>query len=247
MKAVQVIATYFGERRNYPKNAIQVAEVLNQQIKLLQDFNVGCDCDFLIVNHDIESPRVYDYLSALEGTQLKNGIIRVLHRPIVNNDLSFGSYKYAFYKFKNEYDYWYFTEDDVLPLRENYIKEMIDIIENDPLIGFIAAVNFAEHPVHRFTLDKDNYIEKTGNHPPHAHGGVGLTTTKILQNLGAKLPFYFNTPNINGSASKTTPKGNYVGDTTEIEFTNVFTQVGYKLKSYSPGTYFKRLQDGSLL
>lgn len=248
MKAVQVIATYFGERRNYPSNALQVVEVLNQQIELLQDFDVGYDCDFLIVNHDIKSPQVYDYLFALEGVQLKNGVVRVLHRPIINNDLSFGSYKYAFYKFENEYDYWFFTEDDILPLRENYIKEMIDIIEGDSLVGFVAALTFSK--THTFSFDKEGYIKAVGtpwNHPPHAHGGVGLTTTKILQNLRTRLPSYFDTPNINNSINKTTLKGGYTGDHVEIEFTNAFTQIGYKLKAYSPGTYFKRLQDGNLL
>lgn len=248
MKAIQIIATYFGERRNYPSNATQVAEVLNQQIELHQEFDVGCNCDFLIVNHDIESPQVYDYLSSIEGTQLKNGVIKVLHRPILNKDLSFGSYKYAFHKFENEYDYWYFTEDDILPLRKNYIKEMIDFIENDSLIGFVAALNFKAHEIHKFTFDENNYIKKTGNHPPHAHGGVGLTTTKILQNLRLYAPKYFNTPNINPELFQDNPtKGGYVGDQVEIDFTNYFYKMGYKLKSYSPGTYFKRLQDGSFL
>lgn len=248
MKAVQVVATYFGERRNYPTNAVQVVEVLNQQIELLQNFDVGCNCDFLIVNHDIESPQVYDYLSSIEGAQLKNGVIKVLHRPILNKDLSFGSYKYAFHKLKDKYDYWYFTEDDILPLRENYIKEMIDTIENDSSIGFVASLNFAKHKVHYFTLDKNNYIEKTGNHPPHAHGGIGLTTTKILQNLKSSVPEYFNTPNINPKVFQSnTIEGGYASDQIEIDFTNAFCKIGYKLKAYSPGTYFKRLQDGSFL
>jgi hypothetical protein len=248
MKAVQVIATYFGERRNYPSNILQVTEVLNQQIGFLQDFDVGCDCDLLIVNHDTKNPQVHDYLSSLSGIKTKNGIVRILHRSIISNDLSFGSYKYAFYKLENEYDYWYFTEDDILPLKENYIKEMINIIEGDPLIGFVAALTF--NKVHNFSFDEDGYIKTVGtswSHPPHAHGGVGLTTTKILQNLRTKLPSYFNTPNINNSINNTTLKGGYAGDNIEIEFTNAFTQIGYKLKAYSPGTYFKRLQDGQLL
>ena len=247
-KAVQVIATYFGNRRNYPQNSTQVSEVLNKQIESLHNLDVGIDCDLLIVNHDIESSQVYDYLSALEGVQLKNGIVKILHRPIISKDLSFGSYKYAFYKFENEYDYWFFTEDDILPLRENYVKEMIDIIEGDSLVGFVAALTF--NKVHTFSFDEEGYIKTVGtswSHPPHAHGGVGLTTTKILQNLRTKLPSYFDTPNINNSINKTTLKGGYTGDNVEIEFTNAFTQIGYKLKAYSPGTYFKRLQDGNLL
>ncbi len=247
-KAVQVLATYFGNRRNYPQNKIQVSEVLNKQIESLYNLDVGIDCDLLIVNHDIEDPLVYDYLSSISGIKIKNGEVRILHRPIVNRDLSFGSYKYAFHKFEDEYDYWFFNEDDIFPLRENYIKEMIDIIENDSLVGFVAALTF--NKVHNFSFDENGYIDKVGiyNHPPHAHGGVGLTTTKILKNIRKIIPSYFETPNINPSLqSKKILNGGYGGDHVEINFTNEFCKAGYKLKSYSNGTYFKRSQTGDTL
>tara|TARA_R110000868_G_scaffold104861_1_gene288930 strand:+ start:3964 stop:4713 length:750 start_codon:yes stop_codon:yes gene_type:complete len=247
-KAVQVVATYFGERRNYPSNATQVAEVLNTQIENLYTLDVGIDCDLLIVNHDIEDSEVYIYLKNLEGVKLKNGIVKVLNRPIVNKDLSFGSYKYAFHKFEHEYDYWFFNEDDILPLRENCIKEMISIIENDPLVGFVAALTFTE--VHNFSFDDSGYIDKVGiyKHPPHAHGGVGLTTTEILRSIRRSTPSYFDTPNITPLLqSEKIYKGGYGGDYIEINFTNEFCKAGYKLKSYSDGTYFKRAQTGDTL
>lgn len=245
MKAVQVLATYFGNRRNFPFDAVQVAEVLNQQITNLYTLDVGCDCDLLIVNHDIQSPGVYDYLSDIKGTQIKNGEVKVLNRPIVNKDLSFGSYKYAFHKLQNEYDYWFFNEDDILPLKENYIKEMIDVMDKDPSIGFVAALNFAK--AHPFSFDEDGYIQKTSFHPPHAHGGVGLTSTKILKTLNHQLPEYFNTPNINPTSTPTLSVGGYDSDNIEINFTNAFTQIGYKLKLYNSKNNFKRLQDGSII
>ena len=114
MKAVHVLATYFGNRRNYPSTKYQVVEVLNAQIESLYNLDVGVDCDLLIVNHDIEDPEIYEYLKNLEGIKLKNGVVKILNRPIVNKDLSFGSYKYAFHKFEDEYDYWFFNEDDII-------------------------------------------------------------------------------------------------------------------------------------
>tara|TARA_R110001592_G_scaffold362080_1_gene674845 strand:- start:3052 stop:3798 length:747 start_codon:yes stop_codon:yes gene_type:complete len=248
MKSAHVLATYFGDRRNYPQNKYQVVEVLNTQIESLYNLDVGVDCDLLIVNHDINDPEVYEYLNSIEGISLKNGSIKILNRPIINKDLSFGSYKYAFHTFENEYDYWFFNEDDIFPLRENYMKEMIDIIENDSLIGFVAALTFSK--VHNFIFDDKGYIDRVGifNHPPHAHGGVGLTTTKILQDLREKCPSYFNTPNINPLLeTSTSPEGGYGGDYIEIDFTNQFCKAGYKLKDYSNGTYFRRSQTGETL
>jgi hypothetical protein len=245
-KAVQVLATYFGDRRNYPHNKIQVFEVLERQIHSAQQLDTGIDCDLLIVNHDIKDPQVTTYLSSISGTKTKNGIVKVLHRPIVNSDLSFGSYKYAFHKFENEYDYWFFIEDDILPLRKNYVKEMINVIEGDPQVGFVAALNFKT--AHPFSFDEEGYIKSVGHlrWVPHAHGGVGLTSTQILQELRTKNPSYFDTPNIN-QTSHPIPEGGYAGDHVEVEFTYAFSQIDYKLKVYSPGTYFERLQDGEKL
>lgn len=246
MKAAQVLATYFGNRRSFPFNKNGVINTINKQIETLQELDLGYDTDLLIVNHDIKDSEVYEFLSKIENIKLKNGIVKIINRSIINNDMSFGSYKYAFYKFQNEYDYWFFNEDDILPLRSKVVKEMIDMLESDLNLGFIPALNFL-NSVHEFKIDNLGYILSTGiwNHPPHAHGGVGLTSKKILLKIKNIFPEYFQTPNIiNENAISS---GGYNGDHVEIEFTNIYVKAGYKLKCCSDGTYFKRLQDGRTL
>jgi hypothetical protein len=251
MKAVQVLATYFGERRTYPFNIDNTIKILNKQIENLKTIDTGYDSDLLIVNHDNGSVKGNEFLKQVENTILKNGIVRILNRPIINHDVSFGSYKYAFYKYQNEYDFWFFNEDDILPMTNNFIGDMIDLLKNDSNVGFIAALQFVKginitSDTHTFKFDENNYIISTGNHQPHAHGGVGVTSTSIIKDIVNKFPSYLDTPNINYNGNSTL-SGGYGGDGLEVDFTNIFVKAGYKIKCYSDGAKFTRLQDGRSL
>jgi hypothetical protein len=249
MKAAQILATYFGTRRTYPFNREGVMDVLNKQIATLCELDLGYDTDLVIVNHDNQDPLAHDFLNSLEGMQLKNGVVKILHRPIINQDLSFGSYKYAFHMLQSNYDYWFFNEDDILPLKTGLIQNMIDMLENDNTVGFVAALQYI-NCVHVFGFDENGYITTTGGHLPHAHGGVGLTSTKKLNELAIKDPTYFQTPNISQSNNPTpieNLEGGYGNDNIEIDFTHAFIKVGLNLVCSSDGTDFLRLQDSRLL
>lgn len=249
MRAVQVLATYFGDRRTYPHNCEGVCSVLDKQIGVLRNLDLGYSTDLIIVNHDNLDPLAHEYLRALDGTLLKNGRVRILHRPILNQDMSFGSYKYAYFKFKDEYDYWFFNEDDILPQVPGIMRTMIGRMEDDGQVGFVAALKFTDC-VHVFEFDDNGYIIKTGGHAPHAHGGVGLTSTTILQAVASSNPEYLETPNIIydlGIGDEYLQAGGYGAESIEIDFTNAFVRAGYALVCSSTGKDFLRLQDGRLL
>jgi hypothetical protein len=250
MKAAQILATYFGTRRHYPFNKEGVQDVLNRQVETLCKLDLGYDTDLIIVNHDNQDPFAHDFLQSINGVQLKNGQVRILHRPIVSQDVSFGSYKYAYYMHRTEYDYWFFNEDDVLPQKSGLVQKMINQLNSDSSIGFVAALQFANGS-HVFQFNEMGYISATGGHMPHAHGGVGLTSTAILDRLVAKYPLYLQTPNIllqkNELQDYLTLEGGYGGDHLEIDFTNAFVKAGYNLVCSSEGDDFLRLQDNSLL
>lgn len=250
-KAAQILATYFGDRRHYPHNKDGVVELINKQVEWHKTLDLGYPTDLIIVNHDIELNGVQEFLNEFDGTATYNGIVRILHRPFFEADISYASYKYAFFKYKDEYEYWYFNEDDVLIQHISLIKDMIDLLDSDPTLGFIAASNFIKHRVHLFTYDADGYIIGTGDHVPHAHGGCGLTSTKILSEICTKYPDFMNTANIRHevfgeSIEKKTP-GGYMEGEYEIDFTYRFIQAGYKMKCISNGSSFLRLQDGASL
>ena len=247
MKAVQVMATYLGSRRHYPKNKQEVLDLIKKQIVYHKNLDLGIECDLLIVNHDTGDKTSKDILDRYEGEPIFNGKVRILHRPRINYDLSFGSYKYAFFKYQNDYDYWYFNEDDVIILYDNAIKDMIHILESDVNVGFVAASNFT-HNKHAFTFDLNGYITSTGGGPPHAHGGCGLTSTTIFNKIWETYPHFMQTPNILDITSSNTKGYEYASDSQmEIEFTNIFTKVGYKIKTYSDGKKYLRLQSGETL
>jgi hypothetical protein len=244
MKAAQILATYFGKRRTYPYNVENTIEILRKQIENLKILDTGYDSDLIIVNHDSGNVDGHEFLKQVDGIKLKNGVVRILNRPIINHDMSFGSYKYAFYKHQNEYDFWFFNEDDILPMTSNFVGDMISMLESDTNTGFVAALQFTDAPVHHFRFDSNEYIIETGGSPAHAHGGVGMTSTKIIRDVHSKFPDYLNTPNINYGGESILENGGYGGEGVEVKFTHIFIEAGYKLKCYSDGTKFKRLQDG---
>ena len=225
--------------------------MITRQVEHHKFLDLGYPTDLLIVNHDIELEEVRDFLDQYEGTTLLNGVVRILRRPFFEPDLSFASYKYAFTKFQDKYDYWYFNEDDVIIKHQYLMKDMIDLLESDPALGFIATSNFVNYNMHLFTYDEDGYVIKTGADEPHAHGGCGLTSTGIFLDICDKFPDFMNTANIRhettGNHIEREHPGGYMEGYREIDFSHRFIQAGYKMKCISTGNSFERLQDGGLI
>jgi hypothetical protein len=251
MKAVQVFATYFGNRRHFPYNQEGVEALIEKQIEHLKQIDLGHPTDLLIVNHDINLEGVCDFLNKFEGVGLRNGAVRILHRPFFEADLSYASYKYAFHHYNTEYDYWFFNEDDIQIECPSLIKRMIDMLDEDPSLGYIAAYDYSHRGVHRFHYDNQGYIVGTGGHKPHAHGGCGLTSTNIMSDVISKFPEFMMTANIRHETLNTyveqRPPGGYIEGPAEIDFTYKFIEAGYKMKCISDGHSFVRLQDNLTL
>ena len=246
MKAVQVMATYFGNRRHYPKNIFDVIELLQRQIAHLKTFDLGYPTDLLIVNHDKGSVDALEFLQSIDGETLRNGKVIILNRPWVSNDLSFGSYKYAFHKFKEDYDYWYFNEDDVIIEHPHIMLDMINLLESDTSLGYIATSNF-QNGIHKFQYDEEGYIIATGGHIAHAHGGCGLTSTTIFKQVCEKFPEFMQTANILEESQTREYANVYTDDMEEINFSHMFIKAGYKMKCISRGHSFLRLQTGEYI
>ena len=223
-KVAKVLAFYFGWRRLYPHNKEGVIDLFKTQIKTHQTLNPGVNMDLIIVNHDTQDQDVYDLLNEYDGQDVSTGKIKVIHRPRISSDLSFGSYKYAFHLLKNEYDYWFFSEDDILPLTNGVVPELIDILNSSEDIGFVGALRYPH--THYYTLE-DGYIISHD----HIHGGCGLTSTIKMKKVAEIIPTYFQTPNILNEEIKNKIVDDYLGEHTfEISFTQDFINTGFKLK-----------------
>lgn len=189
-KCCKVISTYFGPRRtnivhgdtgsNIDKtsNTNSTIALLENVVSLERKINSGVFNDTIIVNHDISSENgdvePLRYLKSLDGTPTRTGVIKVLNRSWQNGvGASFKSFSDAFAVYKDQYEYWFFTEDNVVQKRGGYFKKAISQLESDPTIGFVCAYRYT-------TLDENP-------HPcAHCHGGCGASTRDNLLKLYSK-------------------------------------------------------------
>jgi hypothetical protein len=138
-------------------------------VELDKKFNPGVDMDTIIVNNnvgDIENNLI------LESFQNENTFI--FNRP--NNGGSFAAYIDVFLKYKKEYDYFIFTEEDIIiGGTENYYVNLINILKkSSKTVGFLALVGVGE-----------------GGYPKHAHGGIGIIKSSVLKKVYKSNPFIY--------------------------------------------------------
>lgn len=160
MKCAKVIVFYFGDRRRGSNN-LPIRQLIPEIIDNVTKVDVGFATDtFFVVNKSNTKDDLM--LNKYHGMPTINGKIRVVSRD--NIGLSFGGYLDIFNQYKNEYDYWFFTEDDVIVYHPNYIKEFIDeLIVSDSTFIALAPVS--------------DYIK------PHCGGGCGLTSTNYMNEV----------------------------------------------------------------
>ena len=139
-KNCKVISTYFGTRRHYPYNHEGTIEVLKDSIDNEIELDPGVNqLDIIIVNHDCGNKEGKKFLKEIDGTKTFCGKIIVISRDWEEGKgISLGSFDYAFKKFKNKYDYWFFQEDDYKLVKKNYYGNGVKILQNQPLIGFLG-------------------------------------------------------------------------------------------------------------
>ena len=139
-KNCKVVATYFGERRTYPRNMNEAKIVFSKLITNEITLNPGVNqLDTIIVNHDCGNIEANEYLNSLDGKKTYSGKIKIVHRPWNNGiGMSFASFNYAFEKFRDDYDYWFFQEDDYKVIYENYYSEGIEILNKNPKLAYLG-------------------------------------------------------------------------------------------------------------
>tara|TARA_Y100000310_G_C20483542_1_gene715825 strand:- start:56 stop:850 length:795 start_codon:yes stop_codon:yes gene_type:complete len=245
-KVCRVIATYFGPRRNHNNENTSVL-TFNDTIELLQDIvelenhiSSGVKKDTIIVNHDFGNIEGKAYLDSINGESTLDGKIKILHRPF-NNGIggSFCSFNYAFEKYKNDYEYWHFNEDDYYLVMDGYLKQVITQLENDPKVAYVCTWRDEQ------TIN-NNYITRTGGYKPHAHGGCGGTHIKFLNEAYNKFgSLRYSTKPMNKEMIESIKNGNLDAFNSgyaqgwyrafeldgEVEFTNVYKELGYELQN----------------
>lgn len=209
----KIICTYFGNRRssnNTPQNVIEFLKVIIENELNIEN---GVPTDVIIVNNNCNNILNNEILNSYHNTETKNGKIIIETRE--NKGGSFGGYYDMFLKYKDNYDYWFFCEDDVLIYKNEYIKDFIEFLDNDDNLGFVSLAPMS-----------------MSFHPKHSGGGCGLTSTnKFLQSRSIDEIKNF----LNMTSSLNDGYGQF--EKYEIDFTNTFVKLGMEIKnhpSYSP-------------
>jgi RimJ/RimL family protein N-acetyltransferase len=216
----KVVAVYIGQRRANPGSPQDAYDLLRFLLDKEVTVDPGCSADTIIVyNKDscMDEHRMFwarraeEVLAGVDGLSTPRGRFRVIVRD--NIGLSFGAFNHAFTYHMTEYDHWFFTEDDQVVIHDGCFASAIEQMQSDPQLGFVAIVGVSEDTAF----------------PPHAHGGVGVSSRSVLRQVLAAnrcerhprghLPYHWER-----GYDEQECKG-------EIRFTNAIHQLGYRLSN----------------
>jgi hypothetical protein len=199
---------FFTHSQNFP-TAQSVIDLLEYSMVIEGQTDPGCAVDIIIVNNDVGFDEGNNFLEKINGKKINNGLIRVLNRE--NYGRSFAGYNFAFQVFGGEYEYFIFTEDDVLINGANYAQEGIDRINANPTIGFLAYIG----------INLEGLDGVASGEMIHAHGGVGMASKTSLNFIHEK---YGSLPHVSNDQPQ--DYRNIVVNG-EIAFTNVYARNGF--------------------
>lgn len=181
----------------------KVLDLVSLICELEREVDPGVETDTILVNNDVGWEPGNRFLASIDGTETFSGKFRVVTRP--NYGRSFGGNNRAFELFREEYDFWTFTEDDILVNGDQYYARCIDTFESTAKAGFVAIQGLSK--IIRL----------------HAHGGVGTTHTSVLERVYRK---YGKLPHCEQHQSQAHYDIVVHG---EVAFTSVIKKLGYKL------------------
>jgi len=230
VKVAKVIATGFFPREVREKTALSsnplghfshsqnfasresVLRLIDFTLEVESSVNPGCWTDLIIVNSRTGWTYGDRYLDTLHGKRLRHGTVQVMHRE--NVGISFGSYNHAFAVLGSEYDYYLFTEDDVLINGDHYAERGIDKFVRTRNCGFVAFIALG-------------YDDNIGGNAAVA-GGIGLSSQSVLKRVAVANGSlsYFKGPSLEN-------RWNHILHG-ELAFTNDIAKLGYVLTEIDP-------------
>ncbi|MBS0335298.1 MAG: hypothetical protein JSS40_00440 [Proteobacteria bacterium] len=192
----------FMHAQNFP-NPESVLDLVALNLEFERKVDPGVECDTILVNNDTGWRKGNSYLASIDGSRTFAGRLTVLNRG--NFGTSLGGYNHAYERFRDRYDYWTFTEDDILISGERWYARCIETFESREDTGFVAIQGLSRE------------------HALHAHGGVGTTHVRILD---AVRRTWGSLPHRQADETQTDHDHIIFG---EVLFTNLISRMGHRL------------------
>jgi len=195
------------------KNIEEIKKLILFNIQKENESDPGLPVDLVFVNNNVGSVEGNEFVDKLNNKKLKNGKIIVIQND--NYGWSYGAFSRGFKELKDKYDYFIFTEVDVIVAKNNYAKISLETFNHNINCGFVAYWGIT------FKLDEDT--ELVNDNQIHAHGASGFSSKKVLEKVYNK---YGKLPH-----SELTDKRDYdkIIKEGEVKFTNVIHKMGYLL------------------
>jgi len=185
-------------------------------------FNAGMKYDLIIVDND--SP---------EKKYLKNLKIPVYFRE--NTYFSFGAYRYAWRKFRDQYDYYIFHEMDWVPAKHYWLKDLVKKWVSDKRVGMIGNLvenrEWTDNPqtdeqkVNNVFIEKINPKRKIQCNLDSEYLFTSSFVLRQMVDCDGWLIF------------KCSPKTNLSPAYNELAFQQPILEMGYKISSYNDGKH----------
>jgi glycosyltransferase involved in cell wall biosynthesis len=183
-------------------------------------YKAGADYEIVIVDNESRDKATQEYLELLE----KEGI-KVLRRE--NIGFSFAGFKYAWDKFKNDYDYFLFNEQDGVPAKDDWLVEILNKFHSEKDIGAVG------NNVESFDLtwefpELKNLCPYIGerNTIYNLDGFMTFTSSTVLREVD-KIGGLFTLP----------VRGRKNAERNELIFQQPILELGYKIVSFHDGNH----------
>lgn len=204
---------YFSHSQNFCSEE-EIIDLLKFNLDRENTLDPGIHQDILIVSSNSKKfDRGTSFLNDLDGSSYNHGTIFARSRE--NIGYSFGAFNYGYQLFKNKYDFYIFTEDDISIYQANTVVDALNFWKEGSNCGFVPFIGQTKiSKSHRkaLSIEHNDFVS--------CHGGIGMSSARVLDEVDKKngcLPHYSEPDQ---SYEKQILKG-------EIEFTFKIKELGY--------------------
>ena len=167
---------YFSHSQNFTSET-DIINLLKFNLDMEKKINPGLKQDIVIVSsNEGNFNDGKNFLRMLNNTNYEHGKIFTIIRE--NIGYSFGAYNHAYELFRHKYDYFTFTEDDMIVIKDNSILLALRYLQDTKNAGFVPFVDktkLSKEFREVLLLETDDYWS--------CHGGIGMANKVVLEDI----------------------------------------------------------------